>query len=74
MILAKMSGRVQGPRRLGEVGGGVPSRGFGHVGEARACYDAMARVMKRLAEVRDNVEIDSINAEKYVNEFTSTVI
>ncbi len=69
-----MSGGVQGPLGLGEVVGGVPSGGFCHVGEARACYDAMARVMKRLAEIRDNVEIDSINAGKYVKELTSTMI
>ncbi len=59
-----MSGGVQGPPWLGELVGGVPSGGFGHVREARACYDAMARVIKKLAEISDNVEIDSINVEK----------
>ncbi len=40
--------------------------GFCHLGEARACYDTMAKVVKRLAEIRDNAEFDSINVEKYV--------
>ncbi len=69
-----MSDGVQGPPGLGSGDGGVPSGGFGHEGKARACYDAMARVMKRLAELRDNVEIDSINVERYVKELTSTMI
>ena len=69
-----MSVGLQGPPGLGEVDGGVPSGGCGRVGEARACYDAMARVMKRLAEIRDNVEFDSINVEKYVKELTNTII
>ncbi len=51
------------PPGLGEDSGEV---GFGHAGEVRACYDTMAQVMKRLAEIRDNVEFDSINVEKYV--------
>ncbi len=34
----------------------------------------MARVMKRLPEIWDNVEIDSINVEKYVTELTGTMI
>jgi hypothetical protein len=45
------------------VDGGVPSRGFGHVGEARACYDRIARVVKRLADIRGNGEMDSISGE-----------
>ncbi len=56
------------PRVGGDVGG------FGHVGEARACYDAMAQVMKRLVEIRDNAEMDSINVEKYVKELTNAMI
>ncbi len=48
------------------LGGDVGGVGFGHVGEATACYDTMARVLKRLVEIRDNVETDSITVEKYV--------
>ncbi len=40
----------------------------GDVGEAAVCFQAMAKVMRRLGEIRDNVEADSINAEKYANE------
>ena len=47
-------------RKDGGVGGG-----FGHVGEAGACYSTMARVVLRAGEVRDNVDADSINVEKY---------
>ena len=55
------------------LGGGVGSNGangsyagFGHVGEAGACYTTMARVFTRAGEVRDHVEADGINVEKYV--------
>ncbi len=48
------------------LGGDAVEVGFGHVGEARACYDKMAIVTRRLAEIRDHVEFDSINVEKYV--------
>ena len=62
----------RGPPGLGgEVSGGYA--GFGHVGEARACYDTMARVMRRLTEIKDNVEADSMNVEKCVKE-TTTII
>ncbi len=47
-----------GPPGLGEDAGEV---GLGHISEARACYDTMAKVMKRLAEIRDKVHFDSIN-------------
>ncbi len=42
-------------------------------GEARACYDTTARVMRRLAEIKDNVEADSINVENWVRVLTSTM-
>ncbi len=74
LILDEISGGVQGPPGLAEVDGRVPSGGFGHVDEARACYDAMARVMKMLAEIRDSVEIDNIKVERYANELASTMI
>ncbi len=51
----------------------VRSRSFAE-GQARACYDTMAKVIKRLAEVRDNVGFDSINVEKYVLELTNTMV
>ncbi len=51
----------------GGVGGVVGGfGGYGHMGEARACYTTMAKVMRRLAEIRDNVGPDSINVEKHV--------
>ncbi len=34
----------------------------------------MAKVMKRLAEIMNNVEFDSINVERYVKELTNTTI
>ncbi len=34
----------------------------------------MAGVMKRLVDIRDNVEIDSINVEKYFKELASIMI
>ncbi len=34
----------------------------------------MARVMKRLTEIRDNGKMDSFNVEKYVRELTKTMI
>ncbi len=47
--------------------------GFGHVGEARACYDTMAKATRRLREIKDNVEADSINVEKHVKELANTM-
>ncbi len=62
-----------GPPGRGGLSGGGAERGFGHVGEAGACYSPMARGMLRAGEVRDNVEGDSINVEKYVKEIASLV-
>ena len=59
------------PPGLGEDAGEV---GFGHVEEARACYDTRAKIMKRLAKIRDNAEFDSIIVEKSVKELTNTMI
>ena len=56
-----MSGGVGVPPGLGEGG-------FGDVGEAAVCFQTMAKTMKRLWEIRGNVEADSINVEKYVKE------
>ncbi len=56
-----MSGGVGIPRGLAEGG-------FGDVGEANMCSQRMARAMKRLGDIRDNVEGDSINMEKYLKE------
>ncbi len=42
--------------------------GFGEVGEAVVCFLTMAKTLKRLGEIRDNVEADSINVELYVKE------
>ncbi len=61
-----------GFRGIGGSGGG--DAGFGHVGEARACYDTMARVMRRLTEIKDKVEADRTNVKKYVKELTNTMI
>ena len=58
-----MSGGVGVPPGLGEGG-------FGDVGEAAVCFQTMAKTMKRLGEIRDNVEADSINVEKYVKELS----
>ncbi len=55
------------------LGGVTGVGGFGHVGEAGACYRAMARVLLRAGEVRDNVETDSINTEKCVEEIAALV-
>ena len=54
-----MAGGVGGPPGLSEGG-------FGEVGEAAVCFQTMAKTMKRLGEIRDNVEADGINVEKYV--------
>ncbi len=57
-----------GPPRPGGSNYGGAEGGFGHVGEAGACYSTMARVMLCAGERRDNVEADSINVVKYVEE------
>ena len=54
------------------VRSGLGEGGLGDVGEAAVCFQTMAKVMHRLAEIRDNVEADSINIEKYVKELTIT--
>ena len=48
--------------------GASPNAGFGHVGEAGACYAKMAQVLQRAGEVRDHVERDAIKRQKYVRE------
>ncbi len=61
-----MAGQPPGLR--GSTGG---SEGFGAVGEAGACYNTMACLMIWAGEVRDSVEADSINVEKYVKELAA---
>ncbi len=65
-----------GPPGLGCVGvnGGNGEFGFGHVGDAGACYTNMGWVLQRAGEIKDNVEADSINVEKYVRELAAVVI
>ncbi len=58
-----MAGGAGAPPGLGE-------RGFADVGEAVVCFQIMAKTMKRLGEIRDNVKADSINVEKYVKELS----
>ncbi len=58
---------------MGGVFGGSVSGGYGHVGEAAACYSTMARVMQRVGDVRDHVEAVSVNVEKYVKEIAVLV-
>ncbi len=54
-----MAGAGGGPLGLGD---------FGEVDEAVVCFQKMAKTMKRLGEIRDNVEADRINVERYVKE------
>ena len=61
------------PGLSGGVTGGGDDGGFGHVGEAGARYNTMARVVLRAGKDRDNVEADSINVEKYVKEIAALV-
>ncbi len=49
---------------------GLGEGGFGDVGEAAVCFQPMAKTMKRLGEIRDNAEADSINVERYVKELS----
>ncbi len=58
-----MAGGVGVPPGLGEGA-------FGDVGEAAVCFQTMARTMKRLGGIRDNVEADGINVEKYVKDLS----
>ena len=43
-------------------------RGFGEVGDSGACFDRVVKCMKRLKEIEENVESDTLNLEKYVKE------
>ncbi len=43
--------------------------GFGDAGEA-VVFQTMAKTMERLSELRDTVDADSINAERYVKELS----
>ncbi len=52
------------------AGVGPPTFGFGHVGEAGACYAKMAQALRHAEGVRDNVEGDSINVARCVKEVT----
>ena len=57
------------PPGLGGSTGG--SGGFGHVGEVGAFCSTKARILQRAGEVRDNVEADSVNVEKYFKELAA---
>ncbi len=59
------------PGLRGTNGGGG---GFGHVREAGVCYATMAKVLQRAGAVRGNVEMNSINVEKYIKEIATLVI
>ncbi len=49
--------------------------GFGgDVGESQECYEKLAFALRRLSEIIDNVESDSLNTEGYVKELESMVI
>ncbi len=63
-----------GPPGLGGSNDGGVGGGFGHVGEAGACYAKMAQVLHRAGEIRDNVEVVSINVEKYVKEIATLMV
>ncbi len=47
---------------------GLDDGGFDDVGEAAVCFQTMAKAMRRLGEIRDNVESDSINVDRYLKE------
>jgi hypothetical protein len=51
-----------------EVPPGLDDGGFDDVGEAAVCFQTMAGTMRRLGKIRDDVEADSINLEKYLKE------
>ncbi len=53
------------------VGG---KKGFGDVGEAAVCFQTMAEFIRRLREIRDNVEADNVNVERYVKELAGVTI
>ena len=49
--------------------------GFGgDVGESQECYESLGFALKRLSEIRDNVETDSLNIESYVKELATMMI
>ena len=48
--------------------------GFGGIGDAMRCYQEMAKVLRRLGEIRDTVEGDGINVEMYVKEMANTLM
>ncbi len=48
--------------------GGGAGGGFGDVGQAAIKYQDMVRGMKRLNDIENNVETDSINMDNYVKE------
>ncbi len=50
------------------LGGGAD--GFGDVGQAGINCQEMVRGMKRLKDIENNVEMDAINMEKYVKEWS----
>ncbi len=53
---------------------GLSDGGFGDVGEAAMCFQSMAKTMRRLGEIRDNVEMDGIKVEKYVKELSAVTM
>jgi hypothetical protein len=63
-----MSGARVPPPGLGGFGG------FGGVGDSADNYDALAWSIKRLAEIKDNVEGDSLNTERYIKELSIIMI
>ena len=48
-------------------------RGFGEVGDSGVCFDRVVKGLKRLKEIEDNVEADSMNTEKYVKELAKVM-
>ncbi len=57
----EMSGGVGAPPR-------PPEGGFGDVGEGSVCYQRLTKATQCLGKMRDSVEADSINVEKYYKE------
>ena len=48
-------------------------RGFGEVGDSGVCFDRVVKGLKRLKEIEENVEADSMNTEKYVKELAKVM-
>ncbi len=61
VLTLKMSGGLGVPPGLGAAG-------FGDVGQARVFCEAMVQGMMRLRDIDTNVEQDTVNSEKYINE------